>query len=108
MKQWLVLSIAISAFLVVWGSVFYLFFLKQEPTIKYARDLSEVYVVSYPKESKEEELIMDKALIVFTKHQTEVNKLAVPPLTEGIDYGDGISIDDVLVNVGIALNVTKN
>lgn len=39
-----------------------------------------------------------------SKTQTEKNKQTKPSLDDGIDFGEGISVDDVLRSFGIVIN----
>ncbi len=114
MKQSLILSSVICLFLLVWGTVIYQIFV-QEESIMFARDLPYIQI-----EHAEREFVLDDRVESDTgkrdseteniiveetgRKYTELNKRTAPPLHEGLDFGDGISIDDLLRGYGIAVN----
>ncbi|MFN7250013.1 MAG: hypothetical protein ACK4M9_04395 [Anaerobacillus sp.] len=106
MKQWLILSVVIFLFLLVWGSLVYLIVFKQESPQRYAHNLAEVSInVNMKKVRKENEHVVEEVLLQgYTREQTELNKLKNPPLKLGIDYGQGISVDDLLRSIEIDVN----
>lgn len=106
MKQWLIFSLVVLLFLLVWGTVVYQIFIKEESQTRYANNLSEVAIVEHPKSLKEvsDLVIEDKPLNEFTRNYTELNKLSEAPVNQGLDFGEGISIDDLLRNFGIVVN----
>ncbi len=111
MKQWLILSSVICLFLLVWGTVIYQIFFKKEEALKFVRDLPSIHIEHQQKElnSKDKALERESKIIEETQTETEkkytkLNKRTNPPLHQGIDYGEGISIDDLLKSYGIAMN----
>lgn len=107
MKQWAILSIFSFLFLFVLGAVLYIFFIKEEQPVLYSRNLPLVSIIEY----EEKEIVIKEEMTVeklketnFTKQQTEINREKKPPLNLGINYGFGISIDDLLQNFGIVVN----
>ncbi|WNF38100.1 hypothetical protein RJD24_06645 [Bacillaceae bacterium IKA-2] len=114
MKQRLLLVFVFCLFLLTWSSVTYQIFFNQQPSIIYATDAAKVLV----NEDLKKELVIELASehIVLgerygedlnekvSKIQTEKNKNSKPSLDQGMDFGEGISIDDLLKNLGIAMN----
>lgn len=109
MKQRLLLIFVFSLFLLTWSSVVYQVFFKQQPPINYAIDAAKLLV----NEDFKRELVIEQVVPVeangedpkekFPKTQTQINKQSRPPLKEGLDFGEGISVDDVLKSFGIAM-----
>jgi hypothetical protein len=106
MKQWLILSVVIFLFLLVWGSLFYLVVIKEESPQRYAHNLAEVSINENMKKTRKENVDIVEELLLqgYTREQTELNKLKTPPLKLGIDYGQGVSIDDLLRSFEINVN----
>jgi hypothetical protein len=106
MKQWLILSVVIFLFLLVWGSLFYLVVIKEESPQRYAHNLAEVSINENMKKVRKENehVVVEVLLQGYTREQTELNKLKIPPLKLGIDYGQGISVDDLLQSFEIDVN----
>ncbi|MCT8138968.1 hypothetical protein H1D32_15355 [Anaerobacillus sp. CMMVII] len=112
MKQWLILSSVVLLFLLVWGTIFYELIVSSNSK-SYTRDeeiAAEILSVTSPEnlvelvEEEIPEVLEESNVIEFTREQTELNKLMKPRLKEGIDYGEGISIDDLLQSFGVLAN----
>jgi hypothetical protein len=107
MKRWLIGSLAIFLFTLVWGTILYELINKK--TEDATNDKIEIVVNEFLSDNQEkikEVVIMgnEEKHIEITKQHTQLNKLMAPPINEGIDFGEGISIDDLLRNFGIVVN----
>lgn len=106
MKQWLILSLVVLLFILVWGTVVYQVIFKEEQKTRYANNLSQVHLIENQRVITEEvePVIEEVPLKEFTRNYTELNKSIEAPIKQGIDFGEGISIDDLLNNFGIIVN----
>lgn len=109
MKQWLLLMFVFCLFILAWSSVAYQI-LSQPPPIMYADGTAKVPVnANFKKGIVKEQVVLgdsnedDLEKEVF-KTQTQKNKQISPPLEQGIDFGEGISVDDVLKSFGLAMS----
>lgn len=110
MKQRLLLIFVFCLFLLTWSSVVYQVFFKQQSSlIMNATDSAKVRVnKDFKKGIVTEEVALKKAngekrKEVISKTQTEKNKEINLQLSKGLDFGVGISIDDLLKNLGIVI-----
>lgn len=113
MKQWMMLIVVLSLFFVVWGGVLYQIFMKQEPNLN-ASLASEILLEEKIKDLPSEDFISNRGNINEnfpknhpinnTRKHTEENKQMNPPIIEGIDFGEGVSIDDLLENYGVIMS----
>ena len=109
MKQWVLLSVTALLCLSVWGTVFYQILYKPKAPVLYAAIVTYIVRSDYqPKKKPEIKVIAQTNQEVpkekFTRIQTDLNKQLKPPLSSGIDFGDGISVDDLLSSFGIEIN----
>lgn len=105
MKQWGLLGLVVFMFLLVWGTVIYQLFNKQDSYNGLTHAVVNEVIAQKPQMTKLEPIATKKEnLNVIIRKQTEINKGVEPPISEGIDFGDGISIDDLLQNLGIVMN----
>lgn len=105
MVQKTIFSGIVSLFLLTWGLVIYEIFIKVEPTSKFATDVSLIIINNNKKNIDNDEFFnKDKNKDIGFRSKTEENKLMTPSLKDGIDFGAGISIDDLLESYGIVMN----
>lgn len=111
MIQKILLGVVISAFFFVWGTVIYQIFIKEDP--KFAKDMTIITLVSSREIEIDERSFHDRGKNPTTNEavtknvirtKTEENRLRGAPLSNGLDYGDGVSVDDLLNELGGLLN----